>query len=326
MGITVEDTRQVVAVDVGGTEIKAALVSVGPADAVPLRRRRRHTPRAAIAEGASAEEQAAAGTRTVELVVDAVHELIDELRAEATGPVHAAGVAVPGVVDEDRGIAVYSANLGWRDAPLRALLAARTDLPVVLGQDIRASGLAEARLGAARGCRDAVVLPIGTGIAAALLVDGRMLRGGGFAGEIGHVDIGHQERCACGAVGCVEAVASSAALARRYAARIGRPVSGAAEVAAAVQTGDPVAIAVWEDALDGLTRAILLLVTLLAPEVIVLGGGLALSGDLLVAPLRDRLAALISFQRVPVLRTAEFGDEAGCLGAALLAVGIQEDR
>ncbi|APU17889.1 MULTISPECIES: ROK family protein [Actinoalloteichus] len=326
MGITREDTRQVVAVDVGGTDIKAALVSVGPESAVALLRRRRRTPRAAIDENAPDDARAAAGARTAELVIEAVSELIDELRAEADGPVHAAGVAVPGIVDEDRGVAVYSANLGWQDAPLRELLRARTDLPVAFGHDIRASGLAEVRLGAARGCRDAVVLPIGTGIAAALLVDGRMLRGGGFAGEIGHVDIGHHERCTCGAVGCVEAVASSAALTRRYAERVGRPVSGAAEVAVQVEAGDPAAVEVWNDALDGLARGILLLVTLLAPEVIVLGGGLALSGDLLVAPLRERLTALISFQRVPVLRTAELGDEAGCLGAALLAAGIQEDR
>ncbi|AOS66013.1 ROK family protein [Actinoalloteichus hymeniacidonis] len=322
MGITQQDTRQVVAVDVGGTEIKAALVAVGSDHARQLQRRRRRTPRATEAD----QDDATAGAATVRLIVDAVVELIEELRAAAEGPVVGAGIVVPGIVDEETGVAVYSANLGWRDAPLRELIAARSDIPIAFGHDIRASGLAEIRFGAARGCQDAVVLPIGTGIAAALLVDGRLLRGAGFAGEIGHVDIGHRERCTCGAVGCVEAVASSSAVARRYAERVGRPVKGAAEVATAVQAGDPVAIEVWQDAMDGLTRAILVLVTLLAPEVVVLGGGLAQSGDLLIAPVRERLAALVSFHRVPLLRPAELGDEAGCLGAALLAVGTLEDR
>jgi glucokinase len=167
-------------------------------------------------------------------------------------------------------------------------------------------------------------MPIGTGIAAALVMDGALRTGGGYAGEIGHVDVGHGERCGCGATGCLEAVASSAAIARRYSARSGRPVSGAADVVVAVGEGDPVAVGVWDDALDALARGVRVLATLIGPEVVVFGGGLAMAGELLVKPVADRLAALLTFQRMPELRLAELGDEAGSLGAGLLALDLIE--
>lgn len=298
-------TANAIAVDVGGTEMKAALVAVDRHRAEPLRWLRRPTPRGAD------------GAATAELVVGAVAELVAELRVDAS--VDAVGVVVPGAVDEERGIGVYSANLGWSDAPLRDLLAERIDLPVSLGHDVRAGGLAEARLGAARGMRDVVVLPIGTGIAAALLFDGKLYSGGGFAGEIGHVDIGHGEPCGCGRTGCVEALASSAAVARRYQERTGVERSSA-EVASAVRAGDPDAQAVWQEAVDALAKGLLVLVTIAAPECIVLGGGFAQAGDLLTEPLRDRLNGMLAaYHRRPHLELAELGDTAGCLGAALLA-------
>ncbi|MFB9568188.1 ROK family protein, partial [Saccharopolyspora hordei] len=137
-------TANAIAVDVGGTETKAALVAVGERGAEPQRRLRRPTPRGAD------------GAETAELVVTAVAELVAELRADAAAD--AVGVVVPGAVDEVRGVGVWSANLGWRDAPLRDLRAERVDLPVTLGHDVRAGGLAEARLGAARGLRDVAVV------------------------------------------------------------------------------------------------------------------------------------------------------------------------
>ncbi|PKW13259.1 ROK family protein [Saccharopolyspora spinosa] len=299
-------TAHAIAVDVGGTEMKAALVTVDRDTARPLRHTRRPTPRGAD------------GAATADLVVEAVAEAVSDLRSGAD-VVDAVGVVVPGVVDEVRGVGVFSANLGWRDVPLRDRLAARIGLPLGFGHDVRASGLAEVRFGAARGMRDVVVLPIGTGIAAAMVLDGQPYAGGGFAGEIGHVDIGHGEPCGCGSSGCVEAVASSAAVARRYRARTGRDVSGA-DVAAAVRAGDPDAQAVWQDAIDALAKGLLVLVTVAAPECIVLGGGFAQAGELLVAPLRARLDGMLAaYHRRPHLKLAELGDTAGCLGAALLA-------
>jgi glucokinase len=132
-------------------------------------------------------------------------------------------VAVPGIVDEAAGLAVFSQNLGWRDAPLRDMIAERTGLPTAFGHDVRTGALAEARLGAGRGCGDSLFLTIGTGISAALLLDGRPYSAHGYAGEIGHVDVGRSEPCACGATGCLEAIASAAAIARRHSRGCVRP-------------------------------------------------------------------------------------------------------
>ncbi|MFE2751062.1 ROK family protein [Actinosynnema sp. NPDC059335] len=298
-------TRHVIAVDVGGTGTKAALVTGTPTGVRPVLQRR-----SATRPGGDA-------------VVEDVTALVHDLRAASEHPVEAVGVVVPGIVDEATGTGVYSTNLGWADYPFRDRIAAATGLPTAFGHDVRAGGLAELRQGNARGLTDAVIMPIGTGIAAALVVDGRVSVA---PGEIGHVDVGHGDPCGCGQTGCVEARASSAAIARRYTERTNRPVAGAADVAALLTEGDPDALAVWREAVDALARGILLLAALLGPRAVVLGGGLALAGPRLTDPLGGRLDELIAFHRRPELRLAALGDEAGCLGAALLAIDMLEER
>ncbi|MEU5696019.1 ROK family protein [Actinosynnema sp. NPDC020468] len=294
-----------IAVDVGGTETKAALVTGTSSQVQAVKQQRCPT------------------VRDADGVVGQVAGLVEELRAATEHPIDAVGLVVPGLVDEANGIGVYSANLGWKDYPFVAKTQAATNLRTAFGHDVRAGGLAEHRLGNARDLDNAVIMPIGTGIAAALLIDGRVRN---LPGEIGHVEVGHGDPCGCGQTGCVEARASSAAIARRYTERTLRPVQGAAEVARLVRAGDVDAVTVWHEAVDALARGILLVAALLGPEAVVLGGGLALAGDLLTDPLRDRLDGLITFQRRPELRLAALGDEAGCLGAALLAIDMLEER
>jgi glucokinase len=226
---------------------------------------------------------------------------------------------VPGIVDEAARVARFSANLDWRDVPFGAMLEARAGIPVAFGHDVRAGGLAEFRVGAGRGCTDAAFIAVGTGIAASLLLDGAVYSGGGYAGEVGHIDVGHGQPCGCGAVGCLEAIASAAAIARRYTERTGLPAEGAQQVVDAAKNGDQSAEQVVGEALDGLAHGLGTLLTLLAPEVIVLGGGLFTAGDYVLEPVRKLLAARLTFQRMPELRVAELGDEAGRLGAGLLA-------
>jgi glucokinase len=299
--------RHVLAVDAGGSQIKATVLDAGPDGALTaVARARRPTPKGAD------------GTATAHAIVAAVADLAAGFAA--TQPISAVGVVVPGVVHD--GVGVYSANLGWRNFPFATTLAEVTGLPVAFGHDVAAGGLAELRMGAARGYQDVVVMPIGTGIAAALVMDGALRTSGGYAGEIGHVDVGHGERCGCGLTGCLEAMASAAAIARRYSAKAGRQVDGSAEVVDAATAGDPVAVEVWNDALDALARGIRVLATLIGPEVVVLGGGVAMAGDRLVDPLAERLAGLLTFQRMPRLRLAELGDQAGSLGAGLLAIDL----
>lgn len=293
--------RLVAAIDVGGTSIKTALVAE---DLRVL-----HTHRTS--------------TRRVEGSVDVgqIIELIDELRAAAgDGEVVGVGVAVPGIVDERAGVARAAVNLGWRDLPLRDRLTEAAGLPVALGHDVRTGGLAEFTVGAATGVRNAMFVPIGTGIAAAVLVDGHRLDADGYAGELGHIVVDPQGAvCGCGIRGCLETVASAAFIARHYATRSGRPVTRAADVAAAVEAGDADARAVWDRAVDGLAAALTTAITFVAPEVVAIGGGLAESGDTLLVPLRESLRGRMSFQRMPTLVRAALGDNAGCIGAGILA-------
>jgi glucokinase len=301
----------VVACDVGGTGIKAGLVDragqVRDARTVP-------TP---VVDGD--------GDATAKAVLDRVAGLIGELGA-AAGPTGAAGagVIVPGLVDTAAGLARYAENLGWRDVPFVDRLTEATGLPVAFDHDVRAAGAAEQRFGAGRGHQDVAFVPIGTGISAALVLDGRPYAGGGWAGEIGHIDVGSGLPCPCGARGCLETVASAAAIARRYSERSGRSVAGALEVAARLGSGsgsgDPDARAVWDEAVDALAFVLAVTAGVAAPELIIIGGGLSGAGPALLEPLRRGVARRVTPpQRQPELVAAALGEQAGLLGAALLA-------
>ncbi|WP_326549711.1 ROK family protein [Micromonospora sp. NBC_01813] len=301
----------VVALDVGGTSIKAALVGRGD-------RTVRHTERqvTGAARGPAA---------VIDTICDLAGRLADTARADGLTPI-AVGIAVPGVVDETAGVAVWSANLGLRDVPLRDLVAARTGLPTALGHDVRAGGVAEARVGAGRGSRHVLFVAIGTGIAAAAVVDGASFAGAhGAAGELGHVVVRPGgPRCGCRQSGCLEAIASAAAVARRYAEQAGRTPDGAAEVARLAAAGDPVAAQVWRETVDVLADGLLIGQAMFDPAVVVLGGGLAEAGDQLIGPLAETLRQRVTFHRLPRLMPAALGDEAGCIGAALLASDLVE--
>ena len=254
-------------------------------------------------------------------VLAAILAAVDELTAAAPGSVgvRAVGLVVTGIVDERRGMAVHSENVGWRNVPVSSLVEQATGLPVGFGHDVRAGTLAEWRLGAGRGLQDLVFVPVGTGVSAGIVVGGRLVTGGGYAGEIGHVDVGHGEPCTCGGRGCVEALASAAAIARRYAAASGRPVAGAREVAERMIAGDPAARRVWNDATEALALGLAWTSVVLAPQAILLGGGLARSGSLLFEPLGQALGRHLGVIRRPRLLPAALKDDAGFLGAALLA-------
>jgi glucokinase len=231
----------------------------------------------------------------------------------------AVGLLVPGHVDDEAGVGVFSENLGWSDYPFRDRVADAIGLPVSFSHDVRGAGEAEHRLGAAAPFRDVVVMAIGTGIAGAIFIDGRLYAGGGMAGEMGHSRVADGPECACGGRGCLEAVASAAAIARRYTARTGIPVTGSKDVLDRAQAGDDDARVIWESALDALALDLSHTVALLAPEAIVIGGGLSQAGATLFEPLAERLDALLTFQRRPVLLRASIGEDAGVIGAALRA-------
>jgi glucokinase len=300
----------VVACDVGGTGIKAGLVDAAG------RVHRAVTVPTPVVDGD--------GDATAKAILDQVAGLISELAGAAAsgawGAPAGAGVIVPGLVDTATGMAVYAENLGWQDVPFVDRLTEATGLPVAFDHDVRAAGAAEQRFGAGRGYRDVAFVPIGTGISAALVLDGRPFAGGGWAGEIGHIDVGSGLPCPCGARGCLETIASAAAIARRYTERSGRPVRGALEVAARLDDGDADASAVWDEAVGALSFVLAVTAAVVAPELIIIGGGLSGAGAVLLQPLRKGVARRVTPpQRQPEVALAELGEQAGLLGAALLA-------
>ncbi|MGW4272442.1 ROK family protein [Streptomyces seoulensis] len=299
--------RHVIALDVGGTGMKAALVA---ADGALLHQARRATGR----------------DHGPDAVVENILGFAAELRAlgaERFGePAAAAGVAVPGIVDEERGVAAYAANLGWRDVPLRDLLTERLGgIPVALGHDVRTGGLAEGRIGAGKDADRFFFVPLGTGIAGAIGIDGRVEAGAhGFAGEIGHIVVRPGGTpCPCGQNGCLERFASASAVSQAWAEACGDPQADAADCAKAVESGDARARAVWQEAVDALADGLVTALTLLDPRTLIIGGGLAEAGETLFAPLREAVRRRVTFQKLPAVVPAALGDTAGCLGAGLLA-------
>jgi glucokinase len=231
----------------------------------------------------------------------------------------AIGLIAPGL-DDGTGHVLFSANLGWRDFPLGPRLAERHGVPVVCGHDVRTAGLAEALLGAARGYPDAVMVMIGTGIAACVVSHGRPVGGaGGMAGELGHAPVFPDgEPCPCGQIGCLETYASAAAIGRRYRAFGGAGAPVAADIAARLGS-DPIADRVWDDAVQALSISLTTVTMLLDPAVIVIGGGLAEAGALLLDPLRLALSPRLAWRPPPPILRSALGAEGALLGAAILA-------
>jgi glucokinase len=233
------------------------------------------------------------------------------------GPVAAAGVGVPGLFDEASGRAVLLPNLppAWTGHEIGRPLADRLGVPVALINDARSFTLAESRMGAAAGCSTVICLTLGTGVGGGVVVDGRLRFGPhGRAGELGHQVIDPDgPPCGCGNRGCVEAFAAGAALSRLGGRDSPRAVFRAAAA------GDERARAAIEAVVGRLAVGIANLVTVLWPERVVVGGGVAAAGEQLLGPLRRAVAAaspLVDPASYEIVAAA-LGPAAGAIGAAL---------
>ena len=294
----------VIGVDVGGTTIKAALLD---SEGLEYGRSERPTPRHLGPDA----------------VVATTIDIIAELRARVAeaGRVGAVGLVVPGVVDPQQGIAVYAANIGWRQLHLRQIVAEAVGLPVVLDHDVRAAGLAELELGAGRGLQDVLYVALGTGVAAAVITRGEVVAGAtDRAGELGHLPVFPDgEPCACGQRGCTETYASAAALSRRYTAASGISDVPAHDVVSRAAAGDALADAIFNDAITALGRALVHYVLLMDPELILIGGGMSASRAALLHPLTHEVQAGLTWRPAPTILIGQFAGDAGRRGAALLA-------
>jgi glucokinase len=288
----------VIAVDVGGTTIKAAIVD---ADGALHDELTRPTP---VAQGP-------------ESVVNELTAVVSELAASGAAAV---GIVVPGIVDPATGRAVFSANVGFRDLPVLDLVQSAVGLPTLLEHDVFAAGVAERTIGAAAGVDDHLVAVIGTGIAGVVHAAGSPVRGArGLAGELGHMPVWPGgEPCPCGQRGCLERYASAAAISRRYGELSGEASVGA-EAIMRGRSSDPTAHRVWQEAAEALAIAFVTCTMLLDPELIVISGGLSAAGDALRTPVQSELAERITWRTPPPLRLSPLGARAGLLGAAILA-------
>ena len=292
--------KYVAAIDVGGTSIKAALVS--------------ETLEAVATTNSPTPQDDPTGRRTAGAIAAIVKEL------EATHHVSAVGFAVPGTLDEVQGISRWTGNLGWKDLPIKELVAREVNLPVAFGHDVRSGAVAELRRGAAKEFQQSIFIPIGTGIAAALIIDGKIRDSDGYAGEIGHLNVGHDILCVCGLSGCLETISSAAAITREYEKRTGYQVTSK-EILGRIRSDDH-AWQVWEQAIAYLAVALEDLITILAPEAIIFGGGLSQAGAALIEPLQAILSERLTFQRMPQLLIAHYGANAGTIGCAIMALDL----
>lgn len=231
------------------------------------------------------------------------------------------GVVVPGIIDVPRGVVRAAPNVGWSDMPLRDRLTELTGRTGTVDHDVRSGGLAEWRVGAGVGARNLLFLPLGTGIAGAMVVDGRLVDADGYAGEIGHLAVpaAGDTPCLCGQRGCLETVASATGVTRTHARLAGTGALDAREVAELARSGDPAARQAFDLAVTALVEALTAYATLLGPETVVVGGGLVGAFDLLGPPIAAGLDARLAFQRRPQLVPARLGADAGVIGAGLVA-------
>ena len=296
----------VVAVDLGATSIKGALVD--------------HVGHRVFELQVPTDRERGPGA-VLGRLVETVAKLVD--RASALLLVsEAIAVAACGVVDAANFL-VTSVNLGWQRVEVASALATKTKLKVTLVNDAHAGAIGEGRLGAARDHDDFLYVALGTGIGAAIIQGGRPVRGAhNHSGELGHMRISSTgATCACGAVGCLETWMSAPAVQSRFLAATGVDQAPSADrIVELAVAGDPVAVAVWNDAIDALAFGLLNATMLLDPGAIVVGGGMSLAGAALFDRLRERFSQRASsFQVLPEIRQAELGPWSGCVGASLIA-------
>lgn len=302
-GTSDADVPAVLALDVGGTKVAGAVVDEGGR---------------ILAEAQVPTPAAEGGEKVLQAMLQLGQSLAAGHRVVAVGAGCAGQMSLEGVV-----LSATEALPGWAGMRVAEALRREFGLPAVAVNDAQAAAAGEQWLGAARGCRTALCLTVGTGIGGGLIVDGRLWRGSlGAAGEVGHLRVTMGgPRCGCGGYGCLEAYASGGGMQRRYEELAGERCL-ASEVLTRAERGDVSAKRVVEDARHALVTALTSLVNVLGLERVVVGGGMIRFLEGWLAHIEDgvRRAALPAGRAVTV-RAAELGPKAGLLGAARLAWG-----
>jgi glucokinase len=318
----VDHVRTAIGLDIGGTKIAGAVVTDG-GKLLDLLECQTPTDDDSLA------------------TLQVLREIVGSLRRRHP-EVEAIGAGAAGMVEWPRGYIRWAPNNSYRELPLRDVLTRDTGLPTVVDNDANVAAWAEAQYGAGSGRTDTIVLTVGTGIGGGIIAGGRLQRGhSGLGGEVGHIIVNPEgRRCGCGNIGCLEAMASGTALgqmAREAAA--GSPdgilavLAGTPErvtgetVSEAARSHDPTARNLFDQLGYWLGIGIASLVTLLEPEIVVIGGGLVKAADLLLPPTRKSFECFVfarTHRELPSIVPASLGIHAGLIGAATLALDTNQ--
>ena len=232
------------------------------------------------------------------------------------------GLGLPGPIDIERGLVHFFPNIpGWKEVNLRNILTRKLGLPIFLDNDANLMCLAEYRLGAAKGSSTAVCITLGTGVGGGIILDGKLYRGPHFAaGEIGHIPINENgPRCNCGGIACLETYIGNNRILSLARKLFGSSIT-LEKLSSMARKKNKKAIVFWSDIGKHLGVALVGVVNLLNPDCIVIGGGIANAGEVLLKKVREVIKARamkVQAEHVKVLR-AKLGDKAGLIGAALL--------
>lgn len=306
------DTPLAIGIDFGGTSVKTGVVN--GSDVID------HAPPIATPEFESPGD-----------LIDAIARTVEDLRARHPG-VRAIGVGMPGFVNFETGTVYNLTNVrGWADIRLKELLEAKIGLPVTVENDANCMAFAEWKQGAGRGFQHVICMTLGTGVGGAVIANGQLIRGARHgAGEIGQTSIDYQGRRGhYGNLGALEdyvgnnEITEAARLAYEAAGDPkGAELCSPAALAAAANDGDPIALKLWDDVGRMIATAAMNCCWLLNPDAIIIGGGVAKAGKLVFDPVTKYLHEQLSspFKDHLQIVPARFGNEAGIVGAAVLAL------
>ena len=308
-----------IGIDVGGTNVKIALVN----------------DKGNIIYSNSIPTRAEMGYEyTINNMKEAISELIKETKSDKKS-IEGIGFGFPGQIDYQKGIVRLAPNIpGWVEVPIAEIMEKEFGIPTRVDNDVRCAALGELNYGAGIGCENLICITVGTGIGSGLIINSKLVRGASnAAGEIGHIklDMHGGPLCGCGDRGCLEAFASGpsiVAMAEEYIKggkstkyrELANPDITPYIVSEAAKQGDPVAKRIFTIVGEYIGIGLASVVNLLNPEKIIIGGGVAAAGDLLLNPIKENLikrAMPIAGSAVEIV-PAQLGNSAGVIGESLL--------
>ena len=313
----------IIGIDMGGTHIVGALADLG----------------GNILQKASLSSSSGDGQNDgLEQLTRVIQQLLSNPRLDDQ-ELRGIGIGAPSITLHREGIVVWAASLGWKDLPLKSILEDRFQVPVFVENDVNLAALGESWYGTGKGVHNLVCVSIGTGIGAGIVIGGKLYRGySEAAGEVGYLVpdssyLGkHYEH-----FGCIETLSAGAGIVRRALVALegdGDTMLGelagadlkaltAEKVFEAARRGDPLAQEVVDETVDHISIIVANVAAILNPELIVLGGGIARSADLLIEPIRQRVEGVVPV--MPLIKASELGENAAVMGAIALVLHSTDD-